>query len=1103
MKNILSLLAISFCSFLFAQTDYSFTSSGERFKKAYEHLLKEEYSAAFEYFDQVNPSDTLYDLVRFNKLVYQYNGNFYKDVVETGKGIIEDESIYTPEAYFYMIKALIDLRDYEKAKEGIQKAKKRFPLFFKYDFLDALMSKDKGEFEKAKKQFQTILRKHPKHSQSHYELAKIMADEAAETEAILGFQMAIMSNRNSVVLQKSFVGMEDVMQNNFEVTRSKDDNKLYKQINGFIASEIGLKQGYKADISLKYFSNNVTDLLFKQFTFKENTDDFTMNYYGRFFNEVKKNNLTKGYILYLLGVINNPVVQKHVTTFKSDIEAFEKFQKKYWKQLANENKTAINGKLYKREYQYDETGLITAVGKLNDKDKRVGPWVYFYPSGDIAAKTNYNEEGLLQGENIWFARDGYIKESADYEAGKITGHAFFTRDNGSPLYEGSFEENKAEGELTFYTNTGILSAKKGFKSNELEGEVKEYYTNGMLASKVMIKNGKNQGLQVVLYPTGDTISTKEFDKGKAVGKYESRHTNGKIASRGQYKSGKRIGKWVDYYYDGTVKYKYQYKNGNFHGAYLKFDTNGDTLVYGQYANSLLQGPYKDYSNNKVLWQHDYKKGKLKKYYNYSPSGTLINKGKKNYNLNDKFGFKYIEGTKKGNDFHGDYIIYWKNGKVKEKRVYEKGVRQGEHKEYYAWGELEVETNYKDDELHGLYKAYYDNGELYCEGHYFEGEEIGLWKFYHPNGNLKKTYYYSDGESIGHHIYYSISGEKKADYFYKDEILYNTKVFNSQGEVVCNIKTPQGKGVYHFTNVEGYKILKSNLDGGKHHGKKQFFYPNGQLMESVEKKHGESHGKFQSFYPNGQLKEEGVYVFGAKQGEWKSYHHNGKLSRKARYVDNYVRDSIVEYFITGEVDEITYYDANGNQTQVHYMHPSGKTNSVVTFDDGFIQGNYSNYDGLGQLVINRTYNGGENITYSYEKNGKLIEPISITNDKPIQTYYNNGQLASEYQYVDGLFEGAYKRNHSNGNPWIVANYLHDDVHGTYRAYYVDGTLRYEGEYDNGRLNGKMKKYAKNGQLLMDVSYVFGVKEGLAHFYNNNGKLLYTLTYKDDVVVKVNK
>ena len=65
-------------------------------------------------------------------------------------------------------------------------------------------------------------------------------------------------------------------------------------------------------------------------------------------------------------------------------------------------------------------------------------------------------------------------------------------------------------------------------------------------------------------------------------------------------------------------------------------------------------PYKDYSNNKILWQHDYKR-EVKKYYNYSPR-TLINKGKKNYNLNDKFGFKYIEGTKKAMIFMG-IILY--------------------------------------------------------------------------------------------------------------------------------------------------------------------------------------------------------------------------------------------------------------------------------------------------------------------------------------------------------------------------------------------------------------------------------------------------------------
>ena len=138
----------------------------------------------------------------------------------------------------------------------------------------------------------------------------------------------------------------------------------------------------------------------------------------------------------MLGVINNPAVQKYVSAFKTEINAFEKFQKKYWNNLANQNKLEIKGKTYNREHQSDDAGTITAVGKLNEKEERVGPWIYFYPSGDIAAETNYNEKGMLQGKNIWYSRDGYIKESALYEDGKITGPAFFTRENGAPFYEG-------------------------------------------------------------------------------------------------------------------------------------------------------------------------------------------------------------------------------------------------------------------------------------------------------------------------------------------------------------------------------------------------------------------------------------------------------------------------------------------------------------------------------------------------------------------------------------------------------------------------------------------------------------------------------------------
>ena len=50
-------------------------------------------------------------------------------------------------------------------------------------------------------------------------------------------------------------------------------------------------------------------------------------------------------------------------------------------------------------------------------------------------------------------------------------------------------------------------------------------------------------------------------------------------------------------------------------------------------------------------------------------------------------------------------------------------------------------------------------------------------------------------------------------------------------------------------------------------------------------------------------------------------------------------------------------------------------------------------------------------------------------------------------------------HSNGKPWIEANYLNNNHHGDYKAYYEDGTLRYEASYNYGRLHGIQKKYNK--------------------------------------------
>lgn len=1103
MKKIFTLLSVIVAQLVSGQEDYTFTTSGENYMKAYEHLSQEEYTAAFDYFGRVHKSDTLYDVVILNKLIAEYTAKFYKKTIKSCDEVIENHSLYKSEAYYYKIKALTDLRKYDEAQELITKGLKEYPLYFRYNYLKALMLKDQGKYEEAKKMLQDILKVRPQHSSSHYSLAQIHAEEGAETQAIFGFQMAIIVNRSSPVLNASFEGMADVMQGNYEISREQEDVKPYKKLNNLIVSGLALKNEYKADMPIRYTSNVVTDLMFNQFSYKEDNSDFTMDYYGRFFNEVKKKGLEKGYILYFLGLVQDPYVQKLVSTHKRKIEAFEKFQEKYWQDQLNSHKFKVNDKIYERDYRLDNRGILSAVGQRNDEDKRIGKWTFFYPSGQVRAETEYNDEGKLTGQNTWYAEDGYVKESGVYEDGKLNGFAYFTREDGTATYDGVFKDNKLEGEVKIYTDEGILQWIKMFKDNKVNGTVQEFYENGKLATTFNVKEGEREGKLVVVSASGDTVKVKSYSKGKPVGAYKEYYLNGSVMTKGQYKSGKRNGRWVDYYYDGNIAFKYGYKAGSLHGDYVKFTSGGDTILHKEYLNGILNGVDKDYiENNRILWEHVFKNGKLKKYYNYSPDGELISKGKKGYTLNDRFGYKYVDGTKKGNNFHGPYTVYFKNGNIKEERNYRKGTLQGEYKEYFSWGGIDEEKYYKDGSLHGEYKSYFDNGNLYAEGHYFEGYAIGPWKYYHPNGILKKELYYSDGVNIGHMTMYSITGEKRANYFYNGGILYRTQVFDKNGKEVCNIKTPQGKGEYIFKSVGGHNFLKSKLDGGEHHGQKQFYFPNGQVLETVNKNHGESHGDFKSFYPNGTVKEVGRYVYGNKQGEWKVYHHNGKLKTRVVYENDLVKDSLVRYYITGEVKEIEYYDKNGESITSKYMHSSGAMNCIVPTDGGFTHGEYANHDAFGEVAINRIYNGGQCVSYNYKKDGKLTEPKVINGNGNIKTYYNNGKLASQYKEKGGLYEGAYKRMHSNGNPWVEASYLHDKKHGNYKAYYADGTLRFECNYKYNRKNGVLKKYNKNGKLLMEEKYNEGVRDGICKYYDDKGKLLYTLTYKDDVVIKVN-
>lgn len=938
--------------------------------------------------------------------------------------------------------------------------------------------------EEAKTQLQKVVMTHPQHSQSHYSLGELLAKEGGKAEPILVYQMAIISNRNSPVLNKSYTGMEDVMQNNFEVTNEQELNKFFKTLNNMIESKVAMKRGYKTDLGLPYFIDKQTNLLFKQFSYKEGSDDFTMNYYGKFINEVKKRNLEKGYILYILSVINNPIVTKAISKNQKVYDAFSDFVYDYWFEYQQGKKFEIDGKIDDRDYYYNKSGFFFGVGKENSKEKKIGDWVYYHSNGKVKAKTSYDDDGMLMGECFWYDEDGFLKESGNFDHGDISGVSYYTRKNsGTPRYTGHFKDGKLDGELVLYDRNGILSEKKNFLKGELNGVYQEYYDFGMLSSEGNFKDGELTGWLVNYHSSGDTLNAYLFEKGKKEGAFKEFHQNGKVAVIGQYSNNEKSGEWVEYYNDGT---------------YLKMeDFSDDTSFVSQYKKGKLHGEYHDYIENaKILWTHLYKNDKLKKYYNYYVNGNLLNKGKLYYVINDRFGYKYIEAKRKGKYFHGKHLTYFKNGNIKYKKNYYKGDLNGWYTKYYAWGEKELDMYYKYGKAHGKFVSYYDNGETYAEGYYSNDDKVGEWKYYHPNGELEKTQYYVDGKQVGYITYYSLDGKVKNKYFYKDgDVLYQSTIHDTTGACIESIFTPQGNGAYNFKDANGFLYLKSNLENGLHTGDKTFYYPNGQISEKGKVIHGTDHGEFVAYFAGGTLKEKGLYVYGLKHGEWNTYYNNGALYQKAVYDNGNFLDSLVRFYPNGNRRSCYYYDANFNLIQENYYHPNGVLNCEIFKQQGFIVGTYSNFDAFGELCLEREYNGGMCTTYTYMKEGKKVSPIQHNGTGEIKSFYNNGQVGIDATEKNGLYEGAYVRYHSNGELWSKSTMLHDEDNGIEEEYYENGQLYTRKSYHMGRLNGLYKEFTADGKLFKKINYVEGTRHGWSHYYDKNGKVKYSIYFRD--------
>lgn len=138
-----------------------------------------------------------------------------------------------------------------------------------------------------------------------------------------------------------------------------------------------------------------------------------------------------------------------------------------------------------------------------------------------------------------------------------------------------------------------------------------------------------------------------------------------------------------------------------------------------------------------------------------------------------FGYQIEE------NFTGQVVKKYSDGKIHSMENFKEGKLNGEVKEFYPKGNLSQIAKFKNGELQeikvfyesgqvkfeqrikerkGKYRAYYENGQLEEEGEVFQGEEIGLWKYYNQEGKLISEGLYKDGKKVGEWKFYNFDGK---------------------------------------------------------------------------------------------------------------------------------------------------------------------------------------------------------------------------------------------------------------------------------------------------------------------------------------------------------
>lgn len=190
---------------------------------------------------------------------------------------------------------------------------------------------------------------------------------------------------------------------------------------------------------------------------------------------------------------------------------------------------------------------------------------------------------------------------------------------------------------------------------KISGTLYSFFAHGKPRAVLNYEKGKLHGLQQYFWSNGNIKDTFEYDHGVKHGEVQTFNSAGTIVKQSaRFERGKKSGEWLEWYDEqqfGTVNYK----NGKLNGAAFLQSHACGTKEEGVFINNKKHG----------LWiTQDSKKNLVRKlnFVDNALHGECIeyNSGQKRAVSNFKDGLR-----------HGDFTMYYPDGKIEIKAVYRK------------------------------------------------------------------------------------------------------------------------------------------------------------------------------------------------------------------------------------------------------------------------------------------------------------------------------------------------------------------------------------------------------------------------------------------------